>query len=165
MRFAKPVSIAVAFLRARGPAGSAVEQVRVGHQQPDRKDARPHSARQTACRRRRGDRISAQLARHLLHLLTTGYGTSRTSRDVRPESARWARADIDQVAVTDRDSMSTRPYLFAPCSFSRIEFVAENGEGSYDVPYPDWPEYHVFSDDHFITELLGELSEKGKRGK
>jgi hypothetical protein len=34
----------------------------------------------------------------LLHLLTAGFGTSRTSRDVRLESAKWAKADIDQVA-------------------------------------------------------------------
>jgi hypothetical protein len=38
----------------------------------------------------------------LLHVLTTAYGTSRTSGDVRLESAKWAKADIDQVAVTDR---------------------------------------------------------------
>src|SRR4051794_30175084 len=34
------------------------------------------------------------------------HGTSRTSRDVRPESAKRAKADIDQVAVTNRDFMS-----------------------------------------------------------
>jgi hypothetical protein len=28
------------------------------------------------------------------------YGTSRTSGDVRLESAKWAKADIDEVAVT-----------------------------------------------------------------
>jgi hypothetical protein len=36
-------------------------------------------------------------------------GTSRTSEDVRLESANWAEADIDHVAVTNRDFMSTRP--------------------------------------------------------
>jgi hypothetical protein len=36
-------------------------------------------------------------------------GTSRTSGDVRLESAKWAKADIDQVAVTNRNFMSTRP--------------------------------------------------------
>jgi hypothetical protein len=36
-------------------------------------------------------------------------GTSRTSGDVRPESAKRAKADIDQVAVTNPDFMSTRP--------------------------------------------------------
>ena len=36
-------------------------------------------------------------------------GTSRTSRHVRYESAQWAKADIDQVTVTNRDFMSTRP--------------------------------------------------------
>ena len=34
------------------------------------------------------------------------HGTSRTSRDVRLESAKRAKADIDQVAVTNRDFMS-----------------------------------------------------------
>ena len=33
----------------------------------------------------------------MLRLLTAGYGTSRTSGDVRLESAKWAKADIDQV--------------------------------------------------------------------
>ena len=37
------------------------------------------------------------------------YGTSRTSRDVRLESAKWGKADIDQVAVANCDFMSTRP--------------------------------------------------------
>src|SRR5215467_16377084 len=36
-------------------------------------------------------------------------GTSRTSGDVRLESAKWAKADTDQVPVTNRDFMSTRP--------------------------------------------------------
>jgi hypothetical protein len=31
----------------------------------------------------------------LLHLLTAGFGTSRTLGDVRLESAKWANADID----------------------------------------------------------------------
>ena len=33
----------------------------------------------------------------------TAVGTFRTSADVRLESAKWAKADIDQVAVTDRE--------------------------------------------------------------
>ena len=32
---------------------------------------------------------------YLLHLLTAASGTSRTSRDVRLESAKWAKADVD----------------------------------------------------------------------
>ena len=36
-------------------------------------------------------------------------GTSRTSRDVRLESAEWGKADIDQIAVASRDFMSTHP--------------------------------------------------------
>jgi hypothetical protein len=46
----------------------------------------------------------------MLHLLTAGYGTSRTSQDVRLESAKWGKADLDQIAVTNRNFMSTRPY-------------------------------------------------------
>jgi len=33
-----------------------------------------------------------------LRLLTTALGTTRTSGDVRSESAKWGKADIDQVA-------------------------------------------------------------------
>ena len=36
-------------------------------------------------------------------------GTSRTSQDVQLESAKWGKADIDQVVVTNRNCMSTRP--------------------------------------------------------
>jgi hypothetical protein len=39
------------------------------------------------------------------------HGTSRTSRDVRLESEKWAKADVDQVAVTNPVFMSTRPRL------------------------------------------------------
>src|SRR5262245_25569052 len=35
-------------------------------------------------------------------------GTSRTSRGVRLESAKWVKADNDAVAVTNRDFMSTQ---------------------------------------------------------
>jgi hypothetical protein len=41
--------------------------------------------------------------------VTSAHGTSRTSRDVRIESAEWAKADIDQVTVTNPDFASTRP--------------------------------------------------------
>jgi hypothetical protein len=41
-------------------------------------------------------------------------GTSRTSRDVRLESAKWAKADIDQATVTNRDFMSARPSDYQP---------------------------------------------------
>src|SRR6478735_6980716 len=50
-------------------------------------------------RRRRDSRIRAALLRSL----TAGFGTSRTSADVRLESAKWGKADIYQVAVTNRD--------------------------------------------------------------
>ena len=36
-------------------------------------------------------------------------GTFRTSQDVRLESAKWGKADLDQVAVANCDFMSTRP--------------------------------------------------------
>jgi hypothetical protein len=36
-------------------------------------------------------------------------GTSRTARDVRLESAKWAKADIDQIAVTNRDFIVYTP--------------------------------------------------------
>jgi len=35
-----------------------------------------------------------------------GFGTSRTSRDVRLESAKWAKADIDQIVVTAHKAAS-----------------------------------------------------------
>jgi len=34
----------------------------------------------------------------LLHLLTAGYGTTRTSGDVRTESEMQSKADIEQIA-------------------------------------------------------------------
>src|SRR3954471_17585831 len=37
------------------------------------------------------------------------HGTKRTSQDVRLESAKWGKADLDQVAVTNRNFMNTRP--------------------------------------------------------
>jgi hypothetical protein len=39
----------------------------------------------------------------------SGFGTFRTSQDVRLELAKWGKADLDQVAVTNRNFMSTRP--------------------------------------------------------
>jgi hypothetical protein len=41
--------------------------------------------------------------------LTSGSGTSLTSRDVRLESAKRANADIDHIAVANCDFMSARP--------------------------------------------------------
>src|SRR5262249_7477271 len=43
---------------AIGFAGRAVKQVRAGHQRPDRQDARPYRAADTARPRRRGDRVN-----------------------------------------------------------------------------------------------------------
>ena len=45
---------------ARGLAGRAVDEVRAGHQCPDRQDARPRRAADVARPRRRGDRIAVQ---------------------------------------------------------------------------------------------------------
>jgi hypothetical protein len=68
----------------------------------------------------------------------TGPGTCRTSGDLRPESAKWAKPDIDQVAVINRDFMSTRPssrtaYVvpFSRPVFQRIEIGADS---LVDVP-------------------------------
>jgi hypothetical protein len=35
-----------------------IEEIRTGHQLPDRQDARPHRAADAACHRRRGDRVT-----------------------------------------------------------------------------------------------------------
>src|SRR5262249_44431828 len=43
--------------QARRPAGGAVQQIRAGHQPPSGKGARPRSAADAACPRRRGDRM------------------------------------------------------------------------------------------------------------
>jgi hypothetical protein len=41
-------------------------------------------------------------------------GTSRTSGDVRLESAKWTKADIDQVVVANRDFITARPLVPPP---------------------------------------------------
>ena len=46
-----------------GLAGRTGEQIRAGHQRPDRPDARPGSAARALCPRRRGDRIKTALLR------------------------------------------------------------------------------------------------------
>src|SRR5262245_49863293 len=77
-------------------AGPAADQIRAGDQPQDRQDAWSHRAAYAARPCRRGDRISLASRSVLLRLLTAGYGTSRTSRDVRLESAKWGKADIDR---------------------------------------------------------------------
>jgi hypothetical protein len=68
-------------------------------------------------------------------------GTSRTSRDVRRESVKWAKADIEQVAVTNRDFMSTRPSsgigAQAQAIFDRLI------EELLDI-VPEWPGLELF---------------------
>src|SRR5262249_50733013 len=49
--------------QASGLTGRTVDQVRAGHQRPDRQDARPHRARQAAGCRRRGHRMTAKMKR------------------------------------------------------------------------------------------------------
>src|SRR5262245_24752201 len=58
--------------QTRRPAGRAVNQVRIGHQRPDRPNARPHRAGQAACHRRRGDRMSAPIGRRQFITLLGG---------------------------------------------------------------------------------------------
>src|SRR5262249_26355520 len=58
--------------QTRGPAGRAINQVRVGHQRPDRQDARPHRARQATGCRRRGDRMRARIERREVIALLGG---------------------------------------------------------------------------------------------
>jgi hypothetical protein len=57
----------------------------------------------------------------------TAYGTSRASRNVRLESAKWARADIDQVVVTD-----SRFYEYT--SFSILPLAYYGGFDDFELP-------------------------------
>jgi hypothetical protein len=70
----------------------------------------------------------------------TAVGTSRTSGDVRLESAEWAEADIDQIAVTTRDLMGTRPatrrlasacWAAMPCDWEAIRERSTAGGHRY----------------------------------
>ena len=86
-------------------AGAAADQIRAGHQPEDRQSSRPRRPTDAARSRRRGDRVDRRVAA----TAQTASGTSRTSQDVRLQSAKWGKADLDQVAVTNRNFMSTRP--------------------------------------------------------
>src|SRR6516225_6382482 len=59
MCFVRPASTPAAF--SRGPSRPicrcSIDQVRAGHQRPDRENARPHRAAVAARHRRRGDRM------------------------------------------------------------------------------------------------------------
>src|SRR5262249_60454015 len=79
----------------------------------------------------------------ILLRLSTGlvWYTSRTSRDVRPESAKCGQSGIDQVAVTNRNFMSTRPsttladllrppLVANPCSTMRASLRRRCGQGA-----------------------------------
>src|SRR5215471_21123715 len=71
-------------------AGTGTDQVRAHDQAQDRKGARSRSAADAHRPRRRGDRIGCHFAAPPMSLL----GTSRTSRDVRLESAKRSKADV-----------------------------------------------------------------------
>jgi len=80
-------------------------------------DCRPRCARCSPPSRKRQrrplDGLHALIEDLIIHLLSmvvmSPVGTSRTSRDVRLESAKGANADIDQIAVANCDFMSTHP--------------------------------------------------------
>ena len=93
---ARPMRADSFYAQCRQVSQSALRQ---RPQRSTSKGARPHGAAVRACPRRRGDRVSLL---SLLRSLRAAYGTSRTSRDVRLESAKWTKADIDQVAVDKR---------------------------------------------------------------
>ena len=67
----------------------AVDQVRAGHQRPDRQDARPHRAAEAARARRRGDRMKR---REFITLLGGAAGRGRSRRAPSRESACGASA-------------------------------------------------------------------------
>ena len=46
---------------------------------------------------------AANVKKALANSEPSTHGTSRTSQDVRLESAKWGKADLDQVAVTNRN--------------------------------------------------------------
>jgi hypothetical protein len=68
----------------------------------------PHAPSAT---RRRGDRIAALTHLHLLHLLTTGFGTKWTSQDVGPFVRFRATADMRRPRVVINRSRMTRSGL------------------------------------------------------
>src|SRR5215510_10931658 len=86
----------ISWSTSRGHAAPIAHALRVPRQSQDGAGARHQPSADLDRPRRRGDRMIA-------------CGTSRTSENARLESAKWAKADIDQVAVTNRDFMSTRP--------------------------------------------------------
>jgi hypothetical protein len=51
--------------------------------------------------------LQISISQRLLGDFCNTIGTFRTSQDVRLESAKWGKADLDQVAVTNRNFMST----------------------------------------------------------
>jgi len=64
----------------------------------------------------------------------SGFGTSLTSRDVRLESATWAKAEIDQIAVANCDFMSA--HLEARHPTERGWGEAPRPGGTLDRPLP-----------------------------
>jgi hypothetical protein len=63
----------------------------------------------------------------LLHLLRAGFGTTRSSGDVRLESAKGAKADIDQVTVADAHMQSDEGETLLPFKAGFAARVIANG--------------------------------------
>src|SRR5262249_3585663 len=61
---------------------------------------------------------------------------SRTSGDVRLGSAKWAKADIDQVPVTNRDFMRTRPSCPRPAHPPALVLLSSALPLSCPLPIP-----------------------------
>src|SRR5262245_51945862 len=78
------------------PPGEGSDEIRNRAQHQDCQSTWLGSTAKCVCPCRRGDRMKL-----LLHLLTSLHGTSQTSQNGRLESAKWAKADIDQVDVRD----------------------------------------------------------------
>jgi hypothetical protein len=80
---------------------------------------------------------------------TSPNGTSRTSGNIRLKSAKWAKAEIDQVTVTNRDFMSQTSSnlannLFASSCDNRRPIIAF---GTCHLRSSSWPSVNVPSSD------------------
>ena len=74
---------------------------------------------------------AASVKKALANSEPSTHGTSRTSGDVRPKSAKWAEPDIDQVAVTQ-----SRFYEFTPwqATAGRVPAVTRSARLSRQAP-------------------------------